>query len=187
MIKLLKFVFLFIVIWFSLHTTTILIDGLNDKIAKVDLGVVLGNKVEPGGEPSARLKSRLDRALSLYREGYLRYVLVSGGLGKEGFDEAEVMKQYLISNGVPKEVINVDRNGNNTFLTAKNTKGIMDEQGMSSVMVISQYYHITRSKLALSKAGIKQVYSAHAIMFPETRDLYSVAREFVGFYAYLLK
>jgi hypothetical protein len=34
--------------------------------------------------------------------------------------------------------------------------------------------------------GIEKVYSAHASYF-ELRDLYALAREFLGFYIYLLK
>jgi hypothetical protein len=52
-------------------------------------------------------------------------------------------------------------------------------------MVITQYYHITRTTLAMHKVGINKVYSAHARIF-ELRDLYSLTREFIGYYIYLL-
>ncbi|BDA69813.1 hypothetical protein RIVM261_089930 [Rivularia sp. IAM M-261] len=89
-------------------------------------------------------------------------------------------------NGIPSARIYVDSNGNTTYLTAKNTARIMKERNWQSVMVISQYFHIPRSKLALNKFGVSQVYSAHA-NFYELRDIYSTAREVVGYASYLFR
>lgn len=185
-IKYIKYFIIFMCLWFSLHTIFIVIDGLSDNTNSVDVGVVLGNKVELDGKPSERLKSRLDKALELYDEGYLKYIIVSGGLGKEGFDEAKVMKSYLIDNKVPEEHIILDSKGNNTFMTAENSKTIMKENKLKSVMIITQYYHVTRTKLAFKKVGFDKVYSAHAEKF-EIRDCYSLVREFFAYYKYLFK
>jgi uncharacterized SAM-binding protein YcdF (DUF218 family) len=54
---------------------------------------------------------------------------------------------------------------------------------IESVMVITQYFHITRTKLAFNKLGFKNVYAAHAEIF-EYRDLYSIIREFPAYYKY---
>ncbi len=90
----LKILTIFFLVWFGTHTVLITIDGLRDNIQKADAGIVLGNKVETGGKPSNRLKARLDKTIELYRKGFLKYIIVSGGIGKEGFDEAEVMKKF---------------------------------------------------------------------------------------------
>ncbi|MFN7249841.1 MAG: YdcF family protein [Anaerobacillus sp.] len=173
-------------LWFIIHTTIIVTDGLNDELAGVDIAVVLGNKVELDGQPSNRLKARLDKSIELYEEGFFKYILVSGGIGKEGFDEAKVMKEYLVNKGIPSEIIIEDNNGYNSFMTAENTKAIMKELKIESVMVISQYFHITRTKLAFSKLGFKNVYAAHAEIF-EYRDFYSIIREFPAYYKYIFK
>lgn len=138
------------------------------------------------GVPSKRLQARLDRAVELYEQGKLKQIIVSGGIGKEGFDEAEVMKAYLTDFAIPEDKIITDSNGYNTYLTAENTKVIMDELGLKSVMVITQYHHITRTKLAFRKIGFERVYSAHAKIF-EARDIYSITREFIAYYKYALK
>jgi uncharacterized SAM-binding protein YcdF (DUF218 family) len=52
------------------------------------------------------------------------------------------------------------------------------------VIVVSQFYHISRSKLAFRKAGIESVGGAHS-KFYELRDVYSLFREFFGYYKYL--
>lgn len=179
-----KILLLSIIIWFCIHSIVIVIDGLNDEIGCCDVAIVLGNKVELDGRPSERLQSRLDRAVELYNQKYFEKIIVSGGVGKEGFNEAEVMKDYLVMVGIPSDSIIVDSRGTNTLMTAEITKYIMDEFNLHSAMVITQYYHITRSKLALHEAGIKEVYSAHARIF-EIRDIYSITREFFAYYQYL--
>lgn len=59
----------------------------------------------------------------------------------------------------------------------------MEKHHWKSVLVITQYFHIPRSRLALSRAGIDPVYSAHARYF-ELRDIYSIVREVIGCLAY---
>jgi len=69
----------------------IVLTGLLDDIQKSDAGIVLGSKVMPDGTPSDRLRARLDKTAELYRQGMFPCIIVSGGTGKEGFSEAQVM------------------------------------------------------------------------------------------------
>lgn len=172
-------------VWFIVHLLIITVDGIRDELEKSDIAVVLGNKVELNGKPSKRLQSRLDKAVDLYEKEYFEYIIVSGGIGKEGYDEAEVMKEYLKEKGIPNGRILVDNEGYNSFLTAQNTKSIMNNMDLHSVIIITQFYHISRTKLAFDKLGIENVYSAHANYF-EVRDLYSLVREFFAYYKYLI-
>jgi vancomycin permeability regulator SanA len=171
--------------WFIAHTAVITIDGLNDELEKSDCILVLGNKVNEDGSLSGRLKARLDKALELYNQGMAAKIIVSGGLGKEGHYEGSAMKDYLVKQGVPEASIIVDDNGIDTHATAVNYDSIAKENEFRSVIIVSQFYHITRTRLALKKQGITTIYSAHAEYF-EWRDLYSLTREFFGYYKYLL-
>jgi vancomycin permeability regulator SanA len=162
------------------------IDGLHDRLGKADLGLVLGSKVELDGKPSLRLRARLDRTLELYRAGHFPDVIVSGGMGKEGFDEAKVMRDYLVSHGIPPEHIIVDSDGATTFASAQNTERIVSQRKATSVLAISQYFHLPRTRLALHRCGIATVYTAHAHWF-EVRDFYSVPREVAGYVSYALR
>ena len=186
--KLTKIILVFLtmfIIWFIAHTLIITFNGLKDNLAITDAAVVLGNKVENDGTPSDRLKSRLDKAIELYKKGYFHYIIVSGGVGKEGFDEAEIMRSYLLDNGISDEYIILDQEGYNSYMTAQNTKAIMNKMGFHSVTIITQFFHISRTELAFKKVGIEETYSAHADYF-ELRDIYSLAREFPAYYKYLL-
>jgi uncharacterized SAM-binding protein YcdF (DUF218 family) len=156
--------------------------GLWDDARPADVCVVLGNTVGRDGRPSERLRARLDKALELYRAGMFAEVIVSGGVGEEGFDEAAVMKQYLLENGVPEDRVHADSRGLDTFETARNAKTLMAARGWGSALVVSQYFHVPRCRLALRRAGVGDVSSAHADYF-ELRDLYSTCRE-VAAYAY---
>lgn len=160
--------------------------GLRDQISTADLVVVPGNTVNRDGAPSDRLKGRLDAAVDVYRAGACKAVLVSGGIGKEGFDEAKVMKTYLVSKGVPEASVFADSNGVNTFETARYTRVLLREKGFNSVILASQYFHIARFKMAMSKNGVSVVGHVHSRYF-EPRDCYALCREVVGYVAYALK
>jgi uncharacterized SAM-binding protein YcdF (DUF218 family) len=161
-------------------------DGLRDEIHPADVAIVLGNTVERDGQPSARLRARLDKTLELYRGGLFAHVIVSGSVGAEGFDEAEVMKRYLVSHGVPEERVIADGGGATTYLTARNAAELMKRNGWGSALVVSQYFHIARTRLAVESFGVRPVYSAHAEYY-ELRDLYSLAREVIGYGAYMVR
>ncbi len=183
--KSIKYVICLLLLWFVVQTIIVSYDGLHDELGASDVGVVLGSKVELDGTPSPNLKWRLDKTLALYEKGNFPFIIVSGGMGKEGYSEALVMKEYLMEHGVPAEKIILDEEGNDTYRTALNTKKIMHQNGYQSVTVISQFYHIARTKLAFQKAGVEKVYSAHATRY-SLRDLYSLVREFPAYYKYLL-
>jgi len=99
---------------------------------------------------------------------------------------AVAMKDYLSAHGVPASQIIVDSHGDTTFDSARNTRDIAKQQKFQSVLVISQYFHLPRARLALERFHIARVYSAHAY-FWEIRDLYSTFRETVGYLSYLRK
>jgi vancomycin permeability regulator SanA len=171
---------------FVIASAALAIDGLNDNVHKADVAVVLGNAVQPNGQPSPRLKARLDKTVQLYRQRLFSNIIVSGGVGIEGFDEAVVMKQYLIMQGIPDNHIFVDSDGRTTYLTAKHSAHLMKKKRWTSALVISQYFHIPRIRLALKQFGVLSIYSAHADFF-EVRDIYSTAREVVGYGSYLFR
>ncbi|NBB51458.1 YdcF family protein [Rhizobium sp. CRIBSB] len=160
-------------------------DGLTDEIAPGDVAVVLGNQVYRDGTPSPRLAARLDRAVELVEQGRIRWVIVSGGTGREGVPEGDAMKRYLVGRGVRAASIIVDNAGVDTWATASNAHSIMQALGLKRAIVVSQYFHIARTRLAFRKHGLA-VGGAHARFF-ELRDLYSTARELPAYVKYALR
>lgn len=167
------------------HVAVFWYTGLRDTTNKADVIVILANTVNPDGSMSNRLQGRLNKGLELYRANYAPLIVVSGGLGKEGYNEAVVMQQYLLTQNVPAENIIVDDTGINTLATAQHTKDILAKRNLHSAIVVTQFFHILRSVYAFQKVGIAETYHAHANYY-EIRDLYATARDIVAFYVYLL-
>jgi vancomycin permeability regulator SanA len=173
-----------IVLTYFMGLAAIVYDGLNESIFNADLIIVLGNKVEADGKPSLRLKARLDEGVKLFQQHKAKLIFVSGGFGKEGFDEGTVMAQYLIQQHIPTQAIIVDNQGIDTISTARNVRLFMKAKHLTSALVVTQYFHISRTKLALKRMGIVHLGNAHP-RFVELRDIYSLAREGIGYVSYM--
>ena len=167
--------------WVLVHTLLITWDGLHIGQQRADIAVILGNKVNEDGTLSERLTQRLACGLALYRSGRVGRLLVSGGLGKEGFYEGDKMRDYLRAHGVPDAAIIVDNAGNTTQQTVRNTARLRRVLHFRSVLVVSQFYHLSRTKLLFRQAGFTEVSGASPVYF-ELRDGYSLLREFAAYY-----
>ena len=184
--KLIKYSIGLFLLFGLIHALAITIDGVNDDglNSKASFIIVLGSKVNEDGTLSNRLKARLDKSIELFSESPMLSIFVSGGLGKEGHLEGSKMKEYLVSKNVPEDQIYVDNKGNNTRLTAQNFSKQFPE--CKSVLVVTQFFHVTRSKLALTQAGVNQVYGFSPDYY-EWRDIYATFREIPAYYKYLIK
>jgi len=167
-----------------LASGTIAVDGLTDHPGAADLAVIPGNTVHEDGTVSDRLKARLDTALDLYQQGYFKTILVSGGIGREGQNEAKAMHNYLVERSIPAAAIFLDETGNNTALTALHTKALMERHGWRSVLIVTHYYHIPRCRMLFANTGIETIFTAHAIPAFAFRDLYSLPREIAAIIYY---
>lgn len=183
MLMWIKSICLFFVLLFFITAGLIVHDGLSDNIQKADVAIILGTKVNLNGLPSSRLKARLNKGITLYQQEWFHHIIVSGAKGKEGWNEAVIMKKYLVAHGIPNSAIITDKQGVDTQATALNSSRVMSQHGFKSALVISQYFHITRARLALNRCGITTVYQAHANYF-DWRDLYAIPREVAGYYDY---
>jgi vancomycin permeability regulator SanA len=163
----------------------IVYDGLNDQGDHADAAVVPGTAVRHG-MPGPILRSRLDRAIELYRAGKFPLIIVSGATEVGGYDEASAMSNYLIEKQVPVTAIIQDKVGAHTSDTGRDVAAIMKARNLHSVMIVSQYYHITRMKLALKYAGIKDVEQAH-VGVVQKEDAFMLAREVLALDDYLFK
>jgi vancomycin permeability regulator SanA len=182
MLKFVKFalaVFLF-------ASIVLTVAGLLAHPVKSDIAIVLGNTVSADGSPSPRLRARLDQASLCYRQALCKTILVSGGIDPQGHDEALVMKNYLVQAGIPAGTIAMDNLGRDTWLSARNASAYMQAHHLVSAIVVTQYFHIPRTILAMKRFGIKQVSGSYPRFF-EARDLYSIAREVPAFIEYGLR
>lgn len=179
--NIIKVVLYILCLWIIGHIGYSIVDGLTDTDTSADIAVVFWNTVNPDGTLSTRLEKRLESGLNLYRTGRVQEIIVSGWLGKEWFLEGDVMRDYLVQNGVPKQAILVDNAWNNTLATVKNVLKLQNSLQYKSIIVVSQYFHITRIKKLFRENGYQNIASVSPRYF-EFRDFYSLLREFIAYY-----
>ena len=170
-----------LILWVVGHVTYTIFDGVTDEKKSADVAVILGNKVNQDGTLSKRILKRLERGIEIYNAKRVDLLIVSGGLGKEGHYEAEIMKTHLVKSGVSEEDILVDNYGINTRATVDNILAFRDSLKFKSVIVVSQYFHLTRTKKLFRNRGFTDV-SGVSPQYFEFRDMYSLMREFIAFY-----
>jgi vancomycin permeability regulator SanA len=186
--KWLRRTFFFFLIWLLIHISFITVDGLRDDKGKADVAIILGNRVYADGSLSSWLKGRVDKALELYKKGRVRKIYASGGIGSKedgGQPEGDAMKVYLIKEGMPAEDITADNGGQNTWLTAKDFIHWNESHHYSSAIIVSQFFHITRSKYIFRKLGFKNVFNVSSDVY-SWRDIPGTLREVPAFYKYVL-
>jgi len=156
---------------------------MNGEIPEWSTGIIYGNKVELNGEPSERLKARLDAGIFLFKEWKIDTLVVSWGIWVEWYNEAKIMESYLLDNKIDKSKIIVDSNWYTTKKSSDNLNSLISIN--TSIIWISQYYHISRVKLSLGQAWFTKVYW-YAPKFFEVRDIYSVLREIPAYIKYII-
>jgi vancomycin permeability regulator SanA len=160
--------------------------GTTDYRAPVDAVVIFGAKANPNGTPSPALAGRVDKGIELYNAGYTPVLIMSGGTGVEGVDEAQVMKDYAIQRGVPESAIILDSAGNSSEDTVQNTLRIADEHGFVTIGAVSSFYHMARIKMLFLAEG-KDVVTSPAATEKEGPAAVALVREIPGWWYYFYK
>jgi len=119
------------------------------------VGLVLGAQVYPDGTPSSFLRARLDLARTLLATGRVGMLLISGDHAAE-YDETAAMRDYLVGQGVPAELIVIDRHGYDTYDSCVRARDVF---GVVKLTVITQSYHLPRAvgtarAVGLDAAGV---------------------------------
>lgn len=121
--------------------------GFHSEPKKADTVIVLGCAVW-GSVQSPALYERTYKAFELYRDGYARKIIASGGRGHgENITEAEAIKKQLIRLGVKKGDIIKEEFSTNTRENLLFSKKIMKKEKLESCIVVTNYYHIYRASL----------------------------------------
>jgi uncharacterized SAM-binding protein YcdF (DUF218 family) len=130
-----------------------------------DVGIVLGGYSDFGGynyqdrmnfNPAV---NRLTDAIVLYKKGFVKKLLISGGDGKlfgEKISEAVQTRQFLLDLGIKNEDILTEENSRNTRENALFTKDLLEKQGYLNpkCLLITSAFHMKRSKGCFDKVGL---------------------------------
>ncbi|MFG2952959.1 vancomycin high temperature exclusion protein [Streptomyces sp. NPDC048291] len=119
-------------------------------VPRADVAVVFGAGLWDG-EPSPYLANRLNAAATLYKEGRIKVVLVTGDNSRKDYDEPDAMRTYLTAHGVPGRRIVSDYAGFDTWDSCVRAKKIF---GVDRAVLISQGFHIRRAVALCEAAGV---------------------------------
>jgi vancomycin permeability regulator SanA len=167
--------------------------GTTDYRRPADGAVVFGARVYATGEPSPLLADRIAAAVELDRSGLVDLVVMSGGDGSDGYNEAVVMADRAADAGVPADHLIVDRSGVSTDATVRNAVAILgDRFGRSGfdrlrIIAVSQAYHLPRIQLAFAGWGIDVLTVPAVDPIPISEMPLLVAREIPAFWTYYLR
>lgn len=93
--------------------------------------------------------NKVIKVKELLREFPEAIILVSGGPVDQPISEAEVMKDWLVENGVPEEKIVMDEMARDTVGNAIGIVDYMMENQLETVIGLSGYDHLTRALASL--------------------------------------
>ena len=140
-----------------------------DEARNADVIVVFG-AAEYAGRPSPVYRARLDHALGLYERGLAKHMIATGGHGEDPkFAEGSVGRDYLISKGIPAEMVIAETQSEDTQDSAWRVANIMRANGMKDCLAVSDAYHMYRIKQMMSGQGIECYASPRPLAKPLTQ------------------
>ncbi len=123
-------------------------------ISESRVGLVFGCDDKFQGRDNLYFRYRIDAAISLWNEGKLRCLIVSGDNHIHQYNEPEKMKNALMARGVPTEKIVCDYAGLRTLDSVIRCKKVF---GCSQVTVISQKFQNERAIVIGEAAGMNVI------------------------------
>ncbi len=104
-------------------------------------------------------KYRVEQAASLYKEGRVKKLILTGGKGgisninNEDVPEAEIMKMSLVEKGVSEQDLILDDTSNSTIENGINVAKILNnlEGSIQELLLISSEFHLKRCMAIMKK------------------------------------
>ena len=161
-----------------------------DEAQKADIIVVFG-AAQYNGQPSPVFKARLDHSINLFNQNFSNQILTTGGHGADlHFSEAEVGKNYLIKQNIPKDSIFTETKGLSTLESVEKILSVLEIHKMDRVIAVSDGFHLFRIKKIFYDNQII-AFGSPALNSPieanYKRRFWSSLREVGGFTVYFAK
>lgn len=149
----------------------------NSKIPNADVAILLGASVFKSGELTPILSDRTNTTIDLYKNGYIKKILVTGDNSTKYYNEVTPTKNYLLKHGVSEKDILVDNAGLDTFQSMTHAK---NDFGVKSALVVSQRFHLSRAvyiarTLGIDAYGVSADHRAYSIK-NEFRELFATVK-----------
>jgi len=142
-----------------------------------DVGLVLGtSKYVARGKENLFFKYRMEASALLFKEGKVKYLILSGNKEAETYDEPKAMKQALTKLGIPENVMLLDTAGYRTFDSVVRCREVY---GQERVTVISQNFHNARALYLAEHEGLDAVgFAAQDV--PDGYSFKTLLREYLA-------
>lgn len=122
----------------------------------VDFIIVLGSGLIDRITVSPLLVSRLEKAILEFKQSPTATLVLSGGQGDdEDISEAEAMKNYLVSRGIPESKLILEDKSTNTMENLTYTREILSQKNPNyKAYFITNNYHVLRGTIYAHKAKL---------------------------------
>jgi uncharacterized SAM-binding protein YcdF (DUF218 family) len=117
--------------------------------------IVVMGAAQYNGVPSPDFRSRLNEALTLYRQGYAHLIVVTGSKqpGDE-YTEAESGSRYLAAKGVPRADV-LEAGGSDSYENLIDAAPELRAHHVTRVLIATDPFHEYRSMAIASSFGFK--------------------------------
>lgn len=178
---------LFLIIPFMILAIDVYQFSQQDQTRQVDAAIVLGAGVIRG-RPSPVLRERINHATQLYEDGYVDYIIFTGGVGRrDTLSEAEVSRDYATNRGVPSEAILLDTTSTNTRENLANAQTVANTHQLETFLIVSTPFHMKRAISLANDIGL-EAYSSPTRTIQWINIMtksYAFFREVVAYGSYL--
>ncbi len=116
--------------------------------------IIFGAAVRPDGSPSGAMRTRVEAALATARDLPDPMFMPTGGQGRFGRPEAELMADLLEAGGVRRGRIVIEPTGRNTIRSVQACRRLLGRT-RADIYVATSGYHMPRCVLLLRLAGLR--------------------------------
>ena len=153
-IKVVVVLLLAVLAYLMVTTASIVIFSEKDETRPAEAAIVLGASVYDNS-PSPVFCERINHAVDLYNDGYVKAIIMTGGVGEGNIrSEADIAREYAEQQGVPADVIFKEEESTITAENLEKAKQIMSEQGMNAALIVSDPLHMKRAMLYAHDLGM---------------------------------
>lgn len=172
-----KYIAIGILVLYVFIQTMVFSFGQFAKPVKSKCIIILGCSVY-GKTPSPFLKERLDQGIKLYKDGYGKVIIVSGGKGSgEQISEADAMYNYLIKNGISNSKIIKENKSETTYENIYNCEKIMAQKNINDAVIVSNKFHLFRAYIIGKKLKLSGTYSGIFVSSYKLQEMKGYLRE----------
>ncbi len=152
--------------------------------------LVLGERLQ-NNSPGHNYIARLERAYAVFRLNMNRKIFIVGGLtGDATISESASGENYLLDKQVPQSSLHIENESQHTLENLKNVRDMLTENGIDSIGIVTNRFHLARASVLATGLGIKHDLCAAEESFEYTmkqwllliREAYFIHWYFTGKY-----